>query len=122
VILTDFGYPVYTLWHWCSQAHWYCLAFQSLDLERTWWRLFQKRIWWRLFQKRIWWRLLQSLDSERTWWRLFQKRTWWRLFQSLDFERTWWRLFQSLDSERTWWENINISYISYVTLVLVIKT
>ena len=20
VILTDFGYPVYTLWHWCSQT------------------------------------------------------------------------------------------------------
>jgi hypothetical protein len=35
VILTDFGYPVYTLWHWCSQTPWYCLAFQSLDLERT---------------------------------------------------------------------------------------
>jgi hypothetical protein len=80
VILTDFGYPIYTLWHLSSQTPWYCLAFQSLDLERTWWRLFQ------------------SLDFERTWWRLFQsldfERTWWRLFQSLDFERTWWRLFQ----------------------------
>jgi hypothetical protein len=35
VILTDIGYPVYTRWHWCSQTSLYCLAFQSLDLERT---------------------------------------------------------------------------------------
>ena len=35
VILTDFGYPVYTLWHWFSQTPLYWLAFQSLDFGRT---------------------------------------------------------------------------------------
>ena len=35
VTLTDIGCPVYTLWHWCSQTPLYCLAFQSLDSERT---------------------------------------------------------------------------------------
>ena len=29
---------------YCSQVFLYYLAFQSFDLERTWWRLFQKRV------------------------------------------------------------------------------
>jgi hypothetical protein len=36
-------YPVYVLWFHCSQNFNY-LFFQSLDFERTWWKLFHKRV------------------------------------------------------------------------------
>jgi hypothetical protein len=65
------------------------LAFESCDLERTWWRLLQKRVVLDLERTRS--RLLQKrvvLDLERTRSRLLQKRV------VLDLERTWWRLLQ----------------------------
>ena len=78
------------------------MAFQSVDYERTWWRL----LWTYLVKvivpgegkvivpgegySRLSNLLIMSVPGEgyyeRTWWRLFQT------FQSFDYERTWWRL------------------------------
>jgi hypothetical protein len=116
-------YPIFgcSFKSWLLSCSWrllHYLAFQSVDYERTWWRLF-----WAYLMKAI----LSVPDegySERTWWRLFwaylmkvilsvpdegySERTWWRLFWAYLMkailsvpdegysERTWWRLFQKL--------------------------
>jgi hypothetical protein len=46
-------------WLYCSQRFLNYLAFQSFDIERTWWRLF-------------WAYLMKVIQAERTWWRLFR--------------------------------------------------
>jgi hypothetical protein len=70
------------------------MPFQSLDFERTWWRLlwayvmkvivsvrdegYCERTWWRLLWAYVMKVILSVRDEgycERTWWRLFQKRT-----------------------------------------------
>ena len=61
------------------------LAFQSFDIEHTWWRLFLKRVLHtKLFGFPIFW----------LWAYLFKVISGFLAFQSFDIERTWWRLFQ----------------------------
>ena len=42
--LSDFGYPVWSFWHHCTQECLDYLFYQSFDFEHTWWRWFQRRV------------------------------------------------------------------------------
>ena len=96
--------PPPLFWLYCSQRFLNYLAFQSFDIERTWWRLF-------------WAYLMKVIQAERTWWRLFRLSVpdegysawaylmkvilsvadegyWAYLMKVIQADRTWWRLFQ----------------------------
>jgi hypothetical protein len=71
VTLANFGYPVYTLWFYCSQGLLNYLVFQYFDFEPYLMKVIQ-RTWWR------WFSVPDEGDSaylmkviQRTWWRWF---------------------------------------------------
>ena len=90
------------------------LTFQSFDLERTWWRLFQKRVvytifdfpifrFWAYLMKvipvtcrvyYIWLSNLSTLSVPDEGYSSNVSCILYLTFQSFDLERTWWRLFQ----------------------------